>query len=229
MTTTDFQCPCGVQRATSGPDSKGATGANRACQWPLGDLRQIIEESLKGMVHSLRFGQRKSPEDGEFDVSFYFVDPAMARRIRIASTFTLTIFYGGKARYPRNRTRPDESGMELSGSIQICRGRRKPQSNCLTAQKGEGVSMPMPCDGAFLIRKTPMPTKMKCPPLCFAVEVDRVAGLGGEVVGMVGEVPVVAEVVAGCWAFNSYPQMDADGRRWTQIGADNLRNREEWT
>ena len=48
-------------------------------------------------MHSLRVWAAQMPRDGEFDVSFYFVDPAMARRIRIASAFTLTIFYGGKA------------------------------------------------------------------------------------------------------------------------------------
>ena len=37
------------------------------------------------------------PRDGEFDVGFYFVDPSMARRMRVGSTFTLTIFHGGKA------------------------------------------------------------------------------------------------------------------------------------
>lgn len=37
------------------------------------------------------------PRDGEFDVGFYFLDPAMARRFRIGSTFILTIFHGGKA------------------------------------------------------------------------------------------------------------------------------------
>lgn len=63
--------------------------------------------------------------------------------------------------------------------------------------------MPMPCDGAFLIRKTPMPTKMKCPPLLGAAEVDQVADVAVAIVaGMVGEVPVVTEVAAGFWAFN---------------------------
>ena len=37
------------------------------------------------------------PKDGEFDVGFYFPDPSMAKRLRIGSRFTLTVFHGGKA------------------------------------------------------------------------------------------------------------------------------------
>ena len=37
------------------------------------------------------------PRDGEFDVGFFFPDPSMARRMRIGSSFTLTVFHGGKA------------------------------------------------------------------------------------------------------------------------------------
>ncbi len=36
------------------------------------------------------------PRDGEFDVGFYFIDPAMAKRMRIGARFTLTVFHGGK-------------------------------------------------------------------------------------------------------------------------------------
>ena len=45
---------------------------------------------------------------------------------------------------------------------------------------------------------------MKCPPLLDAAEVDLVADAAAGIVaaGMVGEVPVVTEVAAGCWDFN---------------------------
>ena len=57
--------------------------------------------------------------------------------------------------------------------------------------------MPMLYDGAFLIRKTPMPTKMKCPPLLGAAEVDQVTDVAVAIAaGMVGEVPVVTGVAA---------------------------------
>ena len=63
--------------------------------------------------------------------------------------------------------------------------------------------MPMPCDGTFLIRKTPMPTKMKCPPLLGAAEVDQVADVAVVIAaGMVGEVPVVTGGAADFWDFN---------------------------
>ncbi|MDP6040297.1 MAG: hypothetical protein QGG64_17225, partial [Candidatus Latescibacteria bacterium] len=34
------------------------------------------------------------PKEGEFDVAFYFLDPSMAKRMKIGSSFTLTIFHG---------------------------------------------------------------------------------------------------------------------------------------
>ena len=119
----DSQCPCDAQRATSVRDSKAATGANRACQWPLDDLRQITEESLKGMVHSRLCGQR-NPRDGEYDVSFFFPDPSMARRIRIASTFTLTVFHRGKADTLEIERDQMKAGWNYLGDTNLQKGKK---------------------------------------------------------------------------------------------------------
>ncbi len=88
-----------VRRATRyfRPGLKGGNWREQGLPMAFGRFETNYRRKPQGDGAQPAVWAAQMPRDGEYDVSFFFPDPSMARRIRIASTFTLTIFHGGKA------------------------------------------------------------------------------------------------------------------------------------
>ena len=78
------------------PELQGGNWREQGMPMAFGRFETNFRQKNPGDGAQPAIWKARIPKEGEFDVGFYFLDPAMARRMRIGNNFTLTVFHGGK-------------------------------------------------------------------------------------------------------------------------------------
>ncbi len=87
-----------IRRTTrySRPGLEGGNWRERSLPTAYGRYTKNYRQKKPGDGAQPAVWAARIPRDGEFDVGFYFPDPAIARREGIGTTFTLTVFHADK-------------------------------------------------------------------------------------------------------------------------------------